>query len=155
MTQFTDAYRRRRQQTYRHIWRVLLLQRHRFTMNYQKARCNTQHQPPPYASTCIQRGFADFRRQLPSSLVIRWVAFIRDQNCLCVVCCTPDLNKDFHYSDATWAPACSTPTYKKTSKLCIAGPLLRWTAVHQWIPSQRVSNTENVSMMWRIMSCLI
>ena len=24
-----------------------------------------------------------------------------------------DLNKDFHYSDATWAPACSTSTYKK------------------------------------------
>ena len=24
-----------------------------------------------------------------------------------------DLNKDFHYSDATWAPACFTSTYKK------------------------------------------
>ena len=43
----------------------------------------------------------------------------------------------------------------KTSKLCITGPLLRGTAVHQWIPSQRVSNRENVSMMWRIMSYLI
>ena len=47
------------------------MQRHRFTMNYQKARCNTQHQPPSYASTSTQRGYADLRRHLLSSLVIR------------------------------------------------------------------------------------
>ena len=55
-----------------------------------------------------------------------------------------DFNKDFHYSVATWAPACSTSTCKKTSKLCITGPLLGGTAVHQWIPSQRVNNTKKL-----------
>ena len=92
MTQFTDAYIRRRQQTYSHLWRVLLCDAAApVHMNYQKARCNTQHQPPPYASTGTQRGYADFRRHLPSSLVLRWLAFILDQNCLCVVCCTPGI----------------------------------------------------------------
>ena len=105
-----------------------------------------------------QRGYADFRRHLPSSLVIRWLAFIRDQNCLCVVCCTPGI-------ESTWIKISITVTphehqhvprqLLKTSKLCITGPLLRGTAVHQWIPSLKVNNTENISMIWRIMSCLI
>ena len=134
------------------------MQRHRFTMNYQKARCNTQHQPPPYASTGTQRGYADFRRHLPSSLVIRWLAFIRDQNCLCVVCCTPGIESTWIKISITVTPHEHQPVpcqLIKTSKLCITGLLLGGTAVHQWIPPQRVSNTENVSMMWRIMSCLI
>ena len=127
------------------------MQRHRFTMNYQKARCNTQHQPPPYASTGTQRGYADFRRHLPNSLVIWWLAFIRDQNCLCVVCCTPGI-------ESTWIKISITVTsheHQPVPRLCITGPLLGGTAVHQWIPSQRVSNTENVSMMWCMISCLI
>ena len=69
------------------------MQRHRFTMNYQKACCNTQHQPPPYASTGTQRGYADFRWHLPSSQVTRWLAFIRDQNCYMLFVVHPGLNR--------------------------------------------------------------
>ena len=97
------------------------MQRHRFTMNYQKARCNTQHQPPPYASTSTQRGYADFRRHLPSSLVIRWLAFIRYQNCLCVFCCTSGI-------ESTWIKISITVTLHE----------------HQPVPRQLVKNIKTL-----------
>ena len=131
---------------------------HRFTMNYQKAHCSTQHQPPPYASTSTQRGYADFRRHLPSSGYTVTSIFSWSKLFMCCLLYTRDwiyLNKDFHYSDAIWAPACSTSTYKNIKTLHYwSVQRLGGTAVHQWIPSQRVSNTEKVSMMWRMMSCL-
>ena len=134
------------------------MQRHRFTMNYQKAHCSTQHQPPPYASTGTQRGYADFRRHLPSSGYTVTSIFSWSKLFMCCLLYTRDwidLNKDFHYSDAIWAPACSTSTYKNIKTLHYwSVQRLGGTAVHQWIPSQRVSNTEKVSMMWRMMSCL-
>ena len=86
LTQFTDVSISRRQQTHSHLCRVLLCDA--AVPVHDELRCNTQHQPPSYASTSTQRGYADFRRHSPSSLVIRWLVFIRDQNCLCVVCCT-------------------------------------------------------------------
>ena len=101
------------------------MQRHRFTMTYQKARCNTQHQPPPYASTGTQRGYADFRRHLPSSLVIRWLASKLFMCCLLYTRDWIDLNKGFNYSDTTWAPwrFRTKTTPNKRPKFCIINPL--------------------------------
>ena len=93
------------------------MQQHRFTMNYQKARCNTQHQPPPYASTGTQRGYVDFRPHLPytTTSIYSWSKLF--MCCLLYTRYWIDLNKDFHHSDATWAPACSTSTYKNIKTL--------------------------------------
>ena len=99
------------------------MQRHRFTMNYQKVRCNTQHQPPPYASTGTQTGYADFRRHLPSSLVIRWLAFIRDQNCLRVVCCTPEI-------ESTWIKISITVTPHEHQR--VPPQLINIKTLHYW-----------------------
>ena len=97
------------------------MQRYRFTMNYQKAHCNTQHQPPPYTSSGTQKGYADFRRHLPSYLAKRWLAFIRDQNCLCVVCCTPGI-------EATWIKISITVTPHE----------------HQPVPRQLIKNIKTL-----------
>ena len=124
MTQFTDAYIRRRQKRMASVAMRCKGTGSRWIIKKHVVTRNINHL---LTHRLVHKGgYADFRRHLPSSLVIWWLAFIRDQNCLCVVCCTPGI-------ESTWIKIFITVTPRE----------------HQPVPCQIIKKHQNFALLVR------